>query len=70
MLVTISETKHLLSAIIIINFKLILIFTFFYLNFLPYDNYINNFNFYIFPIMISEELNKDDIILKDTHFYE
>jgi len=57
MLIAISETKRLLSAIIIINFKLILILNFFYLNFLPYDSYINSFYFYVLPIITSDIFN-------------
>jgi hypothetical protein len=71
MLVGISETKRLLSAIIIILFKLILSFYFFfYLNLFPYESYINVFKFNIFPITIPGELNNSyDIIYNRPFFF-
>jgi hypothetical protein len=67
MWVGISETTRLLSVIIIILFKIMLSFTFFDLNFMVY---INPFKFNIFPITISEELNKSYNIINNKHFYE
>jgi hypothetical protein len=60
MLIAISETKRLLSAIIIIIFKFIfiLILIYFDLNFLPCDSYINSFYLNILPIIIYDILNK------------
>jgi hypothetical protein len=67
MLVGISETTCLLSAIVIIFFDLILSFIFFELN-LMYYNYTSNFN--ILPIIISQELNNKYNLNNDSHFYE
>jgi Proton-conducting membrane transporter/LAGLIDADG endonuclease len=67
MLVGISETTRLLSAIVIIFFNFILSFIFFDLNVMFYND-ISNFN--ILPITTTSLEIINNQLKKDSHFYE